>query len=170
MSTKHRPQQPKPASQVFALPPAVFPDKEPLLDKLLKNQEAVLSALQQRGGEVRYAVPENVIKAIAAIATNAWKAKTKMLDSTSGEVRDEMKRVHRHIEGIFQAFQEIGLEVKDHTGDPFDYGLPLHVVTAQPTPGLSKERVLETIKPTIYWQNQVIQRGEVVIATPASTT
>ena len=95
MSTKHRPPQPKPASQVFALPPAVFPDKEQLLEKLPKNQEAVLSALRQRGGEVRYAVPENVTKAIAAIATNAWKAKMKMLDTASGEVRDEMKRVYR---------------------------------------------------------------------------
>jgi hypothetical protein len=127
----------------------------------------MISALQRGGGEVRYAIPENVIKAIAVIATNAWKAKMKMVDSPSGEVRDDMKRVYRHIEGIFQAFQDMGLEVKDHTGDPFDYGLPLHVVTTQPTPGLTKERVLETIKPTIYWQNQILQRGEVVIATPA---
>jgi len=28
--------------------------------------------------------------------------------------------------------------------------------------------VIETIKPTIYWQKQNIQMGEVVIATPAS--
>ena len=45
----------------------------------------------------------------------------------------------------------MGLEIKDHTGDAFDYGLPLKVVTSQPTLGLTKESVLETIKPTIYW-------------------
>jgi len=49
----------------------------------------------------------------------------------------------------------------------FDYGLPLKVVTTQPTPGITKESVIETIKPTIYWQKQIIQMGEVVIATPA---
>jgi hypothetical protein len=57
--------------------------------------------------------------------------------------------------------------VKDHTGDVFDYGMPLKVVTTQPSPGINKERVTETIKPTIYWQNKIIQMGEVVIATPA---
>jgi hypothetical protein len=166
MKHKHHTQRPQPADPL-GLPPVVFPDKEKVFEKLLRNQEAVLSALEQGGGEIRYAVPENVIKAMAVIATNAWKAKARMLDPASGEVRDDMKRVYRHIEAIFQAFGDMGLEIKDHTGDPFDYGLPLHVVTTQPTPGLTTERVLETIKPTIYWQRQVLQRGEVVIATPA---
>jgi hypothetical protein len=45
--------------------------------------------------------------------------------------------------------------------------LPLKVVTSQPAPGIARETVIETIKPTIYWQQQIIQTGEVVIATPA---
>lgn len=166
MSRKHRPQQPKRTLEVFAIPPAEFPEKEKLLAKLVQNQEAMLSTLQRDGEAVRYAVPANVTKALAVIATNIWKAKTKMVDASSGEVHDDMKRVYRHIESIFQAFQDMGLEVKDHTDEPFDYGLPLKVVTTQPTPGITKERVVETIKPTIYWQNQIIQHGEVVIATP----
>jgi len=103
---------------------------------------------------------------LAAIATNAWKAKAKMIDATTGEPREEMRRVYRHIESIFDAFQQIGLELKDHTGDAFDYGLPLNVITTQPTPGIEKERVIETIKPTIYWNDLILQEGEVVIATP----
>jgi molecular chaperone GrpE (heat shock protein) len=106
------------------------------------------------------------VKSLAAIATNAWKAKAKMLDGTSGEVREEMKRVYRHVEGILESLQEIGIEIRDHTGDAFDYGLPLKVVTTQPTPGITKEKVIETIKPTVYWQKQIIQMGEVVVATP----
>ena len=170
MSRKHRPQQPKRTREVFAFPPPEFPDKEKLLEKIVQNQEAMLSTLQRGAGAVRHAIPENVTRAVALVATNAWKAKMKMVDASSGEVRDEMKRVYRHIEGIFQAFQDMGLEVRDHTDAPFDYGMPLKVVTTQPTPGITKERVVETIKPTIYWQNQIIQHGEVVIATPASPT
>jgi hypothetical protein len=108
-----------------------------------------------------------MVKAIADLATNAWKAKIKMIDNSSGEVREEMKRVYRPIEGMFASFQELGVEIKDHTGEIFDYGLPLKVVTTQPTPGITKERVIETLKPTIYWQEHIIQMGEVVIATPA---
>lgn len=110
-----------------------------------------------------------MLKGMAAVATNAWKAKSKMMEETSGEVRDEMKRVYRHVEGILEALREMGVEIKDHTGDAFDYGLPLKVVTTQPTTGLTKEKIIETIKPTVYWQKHIIQMGEVVIATPAQS-
>jgi hypothetical protein len=169
MNRKHRPQQPRSPREVLAIPPAHFPgsaDKDKLLQKIFQSPEALLSAPQRSGAEVRYPIPEKVTKAIAVVATNAWKAKAKMADPQSGEVRDDMKRVYRHLEAILQAFQDMGLEVKDHTDEPFDYGLPLKVVTTQPTPRITKERVVETIKPTIYWQNQIIQHGEVVIATP----
>lgn len=149
----------------FKIPPAPWPEAEKAIEALA-NQVAATRA--DKGDEFRYAVPPNVIRAMADIATNVWKAKSKMLDSGSGEVREEMKRVYRHIEGALESFEEIDLEVKDHTGDAFDYGLPLKVITTQPTNGITKESVIETIKPTIYWQNQIIQMGEVVIATPAS--
>ena len=105
---------------------------------------------------------------MADVATNVWKARTKMLDGASGEVREEMKRVYRHIESLFECFERMGIEVKDHTGDHFDYGLPLKVVTTEPREGINHETVLETIKPTVYWERKIIQMGEVVIATPLS--
>ena len=147
----------------FKIPAAAFPDGSRVI-------EAVTRALQSApatADEARNSIPGKVVKGMADIATNAWKAKGKMLDA-SGEVREEMKRVYRHIEGVLESLREMGLEVKDHTGDAFDYGLPLKVVTTQPTPGITREMVVETIKPTIYWERQMIQAGEVVIATPAS--
>jgi hypothetical protein len=90
-----------------------------------------------------------------------------MVSSDSGEVREEMKRAYRHVEGILESLHEMGIELKDHTGDSFDYGMPLKVVTTEPTQGITKERVTETIKPTVFWQKKIIQMGEVVIATPA---
>lgn len=151
----------------FKIPPGEFPDGNRVVETIMRIHQAMLADSQ--GGEVRHAVPANVVKGMADIATNIWKAKAKMLDGASGEVRDEMKRVYRHIEGVLETLHEMGLEVKDHTGDPFDYGLPLKVITTQPTQGITRESVVETIKPTIYWQQQIIQTGEVVIATPAPT-
>jgi len=140
--------------------PVITPNKG---DAPIHHQPVAACPLQRIVGS-----QDNVVlKCIAAIATNAWKARTKMLDSATGEVRDDMKRVHRHIEGILDSLSEMGIEVKDHTGDTFDYGLPLKVVTTQPTPGINKEQVVETIKPTVYCQKtSIIQMGEVVVATP----
>jgi molecular chaperone GrpE (heat shock protein) len=150
----------------FKIPPVDFPDENQIVAKL----QAVLEGRKDGSGEIVYAVPPEVIKTLADIATNVWRAENKMLDSCSREVRDGMKGVYRHIEAVLERFKEIGLEVKSHTGDPFDYGLPLKVVTTQPTPDIMKECVIETIKPTIFWHEQIIQMGEVVIATPASST
>ena len=148
--------------------PGEFPDGERVIETILRIQQAMFAETKS-GGQIHHAVPANVVKGMADIATNVWKAKVKMVDGPSGEVRDEMKRVYRHIESVLDSLHEMGLEVKDHTGDAFDYGLPLKVVTTQPTQGITRENVIETIKPTIYWQQQIIQMGEVVIATPAST-
>ncbi len=103
---------------------------------------------------------------LAAVVTNAWKAKAKMISRENGQPHDEMRRVYRHIESMFDAFEQMGLQAKDHTGDPFDYGMPLNVITTQPMPGLAREQIIETIKPTVYWDDSIIQTGEVVIATP----
>jgi hypothetical protein len=151
----------------FKIPPSRRTDEKALRDAI-RTIGSILSSHGDAGTGARFAVPGKTVKVMADLATNAWKAKTKMIDSSSGEARDEMKRVYRHIEAMFENFKEIGLEIKDHTGDAFDYGLPLAVVAAQPTQGISTERVIETLKPTIYWQERMIQMGEVIIATPSS--
>ena len=149
--------------------PPESPDQEQLIRQLVKTQDLLRAALKEARAP---AFPtgsgyEDLQSGLAVIATNAWKARTKMTGGGTNEPREEMRRVYRHIEAMFDAFQQMGLQVRDHIGEEFDYGLPLTVLTTQPTPGLAKERVIETIKPTIYWHETMIQAGEVVIATPA---
>ncbi|MGA2247558.1 MAG: hypothetical protein ABSH48_21440 [Verrucomicrobiota bacterium] len=140
-------------------------DRDLHIKKLVEAQKALIEELAQARAALRH-YPEFLASNLAVIVTNAWKARTKMMDGDRGQPREEMRRIYRHIETMFDAFQQIGLQIKVHTGDAFDYGLPLTVITTQPTPGIAKERVIETIKPTIYWNDTIIQTGEVVIATP----
>ena len=113
-----------------------------------------------------------VIKCIAAIASNAWKAEEKLVDRTSGEVREdikqeEVKRIYRHIGNILEELKEMGITIEGHTDTTFDYGLSMKVLTTRPMPGITKEKVIETNKPTIRCQKTtIIQMGEVVIGTP----
>ena len=111
-------------------------------------------------------VPPSVVKAFATIATNAWRAKTKMVDSDTGEAKEEMKRVYRHIEAIFEALKQIGVETIDPVGRVYDSGMALKVVIFEPTPGLSSNEIKETIKPSVAWQGSLIQVGEVIVGTP----
>jgi hypothetical protein len=109
---------------------------------------------------------EVVLKAFATIATNAWRAKTKMVNPDTGEAKEEMKRVYRHIEAIFESLSQIGVETIDPVGRVYDSGMALRVVSFEPTPGLSNEEIKETIKPSVVWQGRLIQMGEVVVGTP----
>lgn len=150
------------------IPPTDWPDERQLIEEVTNQIEA---ALAERGGshtEKEGGVPAELVKGLADIATHTWRARNKMIDTSTGEVREEMKRVYRHIEAIFQTIQDLEVEVKDHTGTRFDYGLPLKVVATQATEGLGTEMVVETIKPTVFWKNQMIQMGEVVVATPVA--
>jgi hypothetical protein len=105
---------------------------------------------------------------MASIATNTWRAKTKIADATTGEIRDEMKRVGRHIEAIYRNLGELGIIIRDHTGEPYDEGQPMKVVASKPTVGLTKKRVSETLLPSIFWYDHLIQNGEVEIAIPTN--
>lgn len=103
---------------------------------------------------------------LAEVATNAWKAQMRLAASPIGESQQEHRRLLRNVEAILLSLQEFGIEVKDHTGQSYDYGQAVKVVAAQPTNGIEREVVTETIRPSVFWKSFMIQRGEVVIATP----
>lgn len=106
-----------------------------------------------------------ILAALIAIASNAWKAKVRLSrfdSSTNGDI----DRMGRHMDAIAEALATLGLEIKDHTGEPFDYGQSLKVAASEPKEGISREFVSETIRPTIYINGVLIQQGEVVIDTP----
>lgn len=125
------------------------------------------------------------LKAAISIANNFWRAKKRMVDQTTGEVREEMKRIHRDVEAIRRSLAEVGMVilyyrdddfregepririvVRDHTRDLYDEGQPMKVVASRPTPGLDKKRVSETLLPSIFWNDHLVQNGEIEIETP----
>lgn len=108
-------------------------------------------------------------KIAASIATNAWRAKTRMVDPDTGEAKEEMRRVCRHIEAIIENLKQLGVETMDPVGRTYDPGMALKVVSFEQTPGLSKEEIKETIKPSVSWQGHLIQMGEVIVGTPVAS-
>jgi len=113
-------------------------------------------------------VPKPIVQALSNIATNAWRARKKMVDADNGETKEEMKRVYRHIEDQFDSLEQIGIKVRDLRGCPYDAGMKLKVISFEPQPGLSKDEIIETIKPTVTWHGQYIQIGEVIVGIPQS--
>jgi hypothetical protein len=149
--------------------PIVLPNAEWPGKQTLETVALIMTAkpMRKEKASAEPAVPMEYLKALVSIATNAWRAKTKMVDSTTGEVREEMKRIDRHIEAIYRSLAEVGIVIRDHTGDLYDEGQPMKVVASKPTPGIHKKRVSETLLPSIFWNNRLVQNGEIEIATPS---
>jgi hypothetical protein len=106
-------------------------------------------------------------RVFGALGTNAWKAKARLSKmDTSGNA--DLSRIERHVDAMLESLQALGLEIKDHTGESFDYGQSLKVAASQPKPGITREVVSETIRPSIYLRGRLLQQGEVVIDVPAA--
>ena len=136
---------------------------------LLANQEATAVPATVTTSRPIEVVPPSFLKGVLAIATSAWRAKAKMVDATTGEVHREMARVYKDIERIYRHLEEIGFTIKNHTGDPYDDGQPMKVITSQPRQDATRKYVLETLLPTVYWNDRIIQHGEIEIAIPATS-
>jgi hypothetical protein len=102
------------------------------------------------------------------IGIGLWRLRQKMVEPGTDRPLEEMRRAYRHCQSVWDALSEAGVEIQDHTGDPYDSGLSLSVLAFQPMPDLERERIIETVKPSIYYKKHRIQMGEVIVGRPES--
>jgi hypothetical protein len=105
-------------------------------------------------------------KVVATVATALWRMRNKMVTPGSDRPPPELRAPFRHLESAWDALTDAGIEVQSHDGLASDPGLALSVVAYQPTAGLDCDRVIETIRPSVYLHGRPIQHGEVVVGTP----
>ena len=103
---------------------------------------------------------------LADVATHLWRLRKKMLQPGSEQPLEEMRSAYRTFEYAWNALRESGVEIHEHEGSPFHAGLHLNTLAFQPTPGILQETVIETVRPSIYYKQQLLQAGEVIVGTP----
>jgi hypothetical protein len=144
----------------FRIAPVPWPcELELLLKSIGESGEAPESADQTE-------FVEKQCHLLADIGTGLWRLKQKMLKPGGDQPLDEMRRPYRHVESVWDALIQGGVEIKDHTDTLFDDGMAVKVVSFQPMPGLGRDIIIETIKPTIYFKEKHIQMGEVIVGRP----
>jgi len=110
-----------------------------------------------------------VAKCYAKIARNAWKAKGRIVASDTGEPKEGMERIYRHVEEILKTLTEEGVEINGHKDDIYDPGMAIKALAFEPTPGITRERIKETIWPTVRYKGHIVL-GEVIVGTPIEET
>ncbi len=76
--------------------------------------------------------------------------------------------VFRHIESSIDVLNQLGIQIHDHTGEiiPESGSVSIKIITFQPSKGLTREEIIETVKPSIYYKESRIQKGEVIVGVP----
>lgn len=105
---------------------------------------------------------------LASLATQVWRARNRIIDPETGEPREDMRRIHRHVEGAMETFAQMGVVINDWVKQPYDAGLPVKVLTFQPASEVQRDTVLEAVKPTVIWKDRLMQMGEVIVGIPPS--
>ena len=138
-------------------------------DELLALHRSLQDAPQSAAAPAPTPSPspdEEIGSFLCRLATHLWRAKSKMLDPGNGAPRDDMKRVYRHIEGALDSLTQSGIVIQDWLNQPYDVGLPVKVLSYQPTAGLPRDTILETLRPAVIWNGRMLQLGEVIVGTP----
>lgn len=106
------------------------------------------------------------------LCTGLWRLRRRMTGPGTDRPVEEMKRPFRHLESVWSTLAEAGVEIRDHTDEdvPAHGSLGLSVLAYQPMPGFTSERVIETVRPSVYVGGQLVQMGQVIIGTPENAS
>src|ERR1700677_3996343 len=88
-------------------------------------------------------LPKEWLKTLAHVATALWRLRRRLVDPQTGQPREEMRRPYRDLESAWDALEQAGVHIRDHTGDVYDPGYSLVCLAFQPTQGLTREQVIE---------------------------
>jgi hypothetical protein len=110
------------------------------------------------------------IRILADLATNLWRAKQRLVGSIEkGASASDLKKILRPLDSALENLENLGVRIEDLTGQPYVQGMALNVVSSQPNSAVVADRIFETLKPTIYFREQFIQAGDVIIEGPPSS-
>jgi len=107
---------------------------------------------------------------VADVATNMWRMMRRFADASNGAENGDLPRAQRmtvrNLRSMSDRLAEAGVSVQDHDGITFDTGLMLKVLAYEPRPGIDREIVVETVRPSVYRAGRCIQMGEVIVGFP----
>ena len=137
-----------------------------VLDTALADLATAQADARRSAASARTPAQEFDTARLAEAATGVWKAERKLerQDEAPGKAS---RQISRSVRTARQALQEgIELTIQAHDGDDYDSGLSLKVLSFEDDPALTREVVLETFLPSVYFRGRLIQMGEVVVGRP----
>lgn len=107
-------------------------------------------------------------------ATTVWRMKNVLLDTETGEPKEELNersiaRLAKYLETLEGALEDAHVTTKgDYVGKVYDEGEAVKVIAFEDRKDLTRDEYIETLIPTVRWTNgdgkmRLLQQAEVVV-------
>lgn len=130
-----------------------------VVDSLSEQRES-----ETQAGDVQ---DEQLGCGLASVAVSLWDIRRKLLPIAEECTDKRMRLMLRRTEKAIDALAGLGVTIDDPVGRRYGEGsegtMRPHF---QPRAEYTIETVVETVSPVIYWNDQLVQRGEVFVAVP----
>lgn len=126
---------------------------------------AVLQRLEELiRSEFTYQEDDALLNFVAELATGLWRLRRRLQNAP--EDHDDWRRAKRICQALWDAMEEKGIVVHDHTGENYDPGMSVEVLTFREDKTLTRDQIVETIKPSVFLRGRLIQWSVVIVGTP----
>jgi hypothetical protein len=102
---------------------------------------------------------------LATAATSLWRAQRR-LAQFEGDGQGT-RQVRRYLRATEDALRAAGVIIQDHDGIEYHPGLVLEVKAWVDRSDLKVDTVLETVRPSLYAGDRLLQMGQVIVGCPA---
>jgi hypothetical protein len=102
----------------------------------------------------------------ADFACAAWKLRKQILAGLSEKSATDAQRISEQFKTLWEHLSELGIRIEDHTSGTFQKDHAFDVLAVEPASNLAKATVIETLRPTVYLNEQCILIGLVVVGAP----
>jgi hypothetical protein len=147
----------------FRLPEPEFSKEQlDLLEELIELISPSISRMENATKDERL----NMANFLVELGTGIWRIRRKIegLSRMPKEIRDALYS----LESMWMSMSDGGVEIVDHIGTTAPQK-EAKVLEVREIPNLTREQVIDAIKPTILLRGEVVQLGEVIIGKPASS-
>ena len=147
---RHEGRKDKKRMNIVVIPPSQ-------LEKLMKGQNLGLN------GDTY-----DVSSLVANLAIEFWRLEKRLekeKESLSQDKERGANSVFDQIQRIKDVFKKQEIEVKEHKGDKYNDGMSVKALHFEEMDNLpeGEMRIIETIKPSVYFKGTVIFHGEVIV-------
>jgi hypothetical protein len=136
--------------------------------KKLKDNNQKLSSIKfrEQNNVKEEKIPLELLNILADVGTGMWRIRRKLIPAGESKPPDELKTIYRPFESTWNKLLQAGLEIKSHDGDIISDGEALQIIAFQPSSEVTRDTVIETLRPTIYYKGRMVQMGEVIVGKP----